>query len=286
MTLVGKIFTVLIFIMSLVFMSFAVMVFATHQNWRDMVKSTDSSKPGLEQKLLNTTAVLNANKQEHERTKQQLALEQASRRQALAALQTQLSRLIDPSSGVVPQQEKELNLKTAALNEASEASKIAQERLRDFEKEIQLLRKETQLAQLDRDMQFSKVVELTDRLNQDEVKRQALEERANQLNLQLAQMSMVMKHHGLDVNSLVSSLEPINLTGLVLVVGDKDLVEISVGKDDGLREGHVMEIYRGDTYIGQIKIMKVAPDRAVGQINKDLKRGQVRKGDHVTTKFS
>lgn len=282
MTLVGKIFTVLIFIMSLVFMSFAVMVFATHQNWRDMVKSTDSSKPGLEQKLLNTTAVLNANKQEHERTKQQLALEQASRRQALAALQT---RLYDAEKNA-SEMTKQFNDATAALNEAAEASKIAQVRLRDFEKEIQLLRKETQLAQLDRDMQFSKVVELTDRLNQDEVKRQALEERANQLNLQLAQMSMVMKHHGLDVNSLVSSLEPINLTGLVLVVGDKDLVEISVGKDDGLREGHVMEIYRGDTYIGQIKIMKVAPDRAVGQINKDLKRGQVRKGDHVTTKFS
>ncbi|MBC7852501.1 MAG: hypothetical protein IAF94_03610 [Pirellulaceae bacterium] len=282
MTLVGKIFTVLIFIMSLVFMSFAVMVFATHQNWRDLVKSTDSSKPGLEQKLLNTTAVLNANKQEHERTKQQLALEQASRRQALAALQTRLTAAEKNESDLT----KQFNDATAALNEASEASKIAQNRLLALETEIAKLRKETQIAQLDRDMQFSKVVELTDRLNQDEVKRQALEDRANQLNLQLAQMSMVMKHHGLDVNSLVSSLEPINLTGLVLVVGDKDLVEISVGKDDGLREGHVMEIYRGDTYIGQIRIMKVAPDRAVGQLNKDLKRGQVRKGDHVTTKFS
>ncbi len=282
MTLVGKIFTVLIFIMSLVFMSFAVMVFATHQNWRDMVKSTDSSKPGLEQKLLNTTAVLNANKQEHERTKQQLALEQASRRQALAAQQTRLNNAEKNESDLT----KQLNDASAALTNEVIKFQISQKRLTDLEKEIQILRKETQLAQLDRDMQFSKVVELTDRLNQDEVKRQALEERANQLNLQLAQMSMVMKHHGLDVNSLVSSLEPINLTGLVLVVGDKDLVEISVGKDDGLREGHVMEIYRGDTYIGQIKIMKVAPDRAVGQINKDLKRGQVRKGDHVTTKFS
>lgn len=282
MTLVGKIFTVLIFIMSLVFMSFAVMVFATHQNWRDMVKSTDSSKPGLEQKLLNTTAVLNANKQEHERTKQQLALEQASRRQALAAQQTRLNNAEKNESDLT----KQLNDASAALTNEVIKFQISQKRLTDLEKEIQILRKETQLAQLDRDMQFSKVVELTDRLNQDEVKRQALEERANQLNLQLAQMSMVMKHHGLDVNSLVSSLEPINLTGLVLVVGDKDLVEISVGKDDGLREGHVMEIYRGDTYIGQIKIMKVAPDRAVGQINKNLKRGQVRKGDHVTTKFS
>jgi len=279
MTLVGKIFTVLIFIMSLVFMSFAVMVFATHQNWMEQVKNPTT---GYDAKLKNKTAELANAKLEHARTTQQLALEQASRRQALAALQTRL----DSAERDVVTLTNDFNLKSAALTQVSEASKIAQTRLDGLEAENAKLRKETQLAQLDRDTQFSKVVELTDRLNQDQVKRQALEERSNQLNAQLAQMKMVMDAHGLKPDSLVSSLEPINLNGIVLVVGDKDLIEISVGKDDGLREGHIMEVYRGDTYIGQIKIMKVGPDRAVGQINKDLKRGQVRKGDHVTTKFS
>jgi hypothetical protein len=262
-------------------MSFAVMVFATHQNWKDQVKNPDPNI-GYEVKLKNKTAELANAKLEHDRTRQQLALEQASRRQALAALQTRL----DTAEKDVVTLTNDFNLKSAALTQVAEASKIAQTRLDGLEAENAKLRKETQLAQLDRDAQFSKVVELTDRLNQDEVKRQALEERSNQLNAQLAQMKMVMDAHGLKPDSLVSSLEPINLNGIVLVVGDKDLVEISVGKDDGLREGHIMEVYRGDTYIGQIKIMKVGPDRAVGQINKDLKRGQVRKGDHVTTKFS
>jgi uncharacterized protein involved in type VI secretion and phage assembly len=279
MTLVGKIFTVLILLMSVVFMSFAVMVFATHQNWMDQVKNPTT---GYDVRLKNKTAELANAKLEHARTTQQLALEQASRRQALAALQTRLTQAEDQ----VTQQTKELSDKTRDLQTAQEGFRVAQDRLVGLEAENAKLRKETQLAQLDRDTQFSKVVELTDRLNQDEVKRQALEERSNQLNAQLAQMKMVMDAHGLKPDSLVSSLEPINLNGIVLVVGDKDLVEISVGKDDGLREGHIMEVYRGDTYIGQIKIMKVAPDRAVGQINKDLKRGQVRKGDHVTTKFS
>ena len=282
MTTVGKIFTVLIFIMSLVFMSFAVMVFATHQNWRNEVESTDSSKPGLKRRLELKTAELAAAKLEHEKTRQQLALEQASRRQALAALQTRLSQ----ADALNARQEKELADLDAALKLASATANNTQTRLLAQEAELLKLRKEVQVAQLDRDTQFSKVVELTDRLMQDEVKLQALEERGNQLNSQLAQMKLVMNAHGLDVNSLVSKIEPINLTGIVLVVGDKDLIEISVGKDDGLREGHIMQVYRGDTYIGQIKIMKVAPDRAVGQIDKDLKRGQVRKGDHVTTKFS
>ena len=36
MTLVGKIFTVLILIMSVAFMMLAVTIFATHRNWRDL----------------------------------------------------------------------------------------------------------------------------------------------------------------------------------------------------------------------------------------------------------
>ena len=37
MNLVGKILTVLIFVMSLCFMMMAVMVYSTHINWRDKV---------------------------------------------------------------------------------------------------------------------------------------------------------------------------------------------------------------------------------------------------------
>ena len=36
MNLVGKIFIVLILVMSLVFMSFAVVVYATHHNWKEV----------------------------------------------------------------------------------------------------------------------------------------------------------------------------------------------------------------------------------------------------------
>ncbi|NQT39867.1 MAG: hypothetical protein HQ581_20405, partial [Planctomycetes bacterium] len=62
MNLVGKIFTVFIFLMSLVFMSFAVAVYATHQNWREIVtnqKATAEKPLGLESQLKN---VRNENK--------------------------------------------------------------------------------------------------------------------------------------------------------------------------------------------------------------------------------
>ena len=46
MNLVGKIFVFLIFCMSVVFMSFAVMIYATHKNWRDEVLRENPGGPG------------------------------------------------------------------------------------------------------------------------------------------------------------------------------------------------------------------------------------------------
>ena len=40
MNLVGKIFVVCIFVMSMVFASFSIMVYATHTNWRDEIYHT------------------------------------------------------------------------------------------------------------------------------------------------------------------------------------------------------------------------------------------------------
>ena len=44
MNLVGKIFTMLILVMSILFMAFAVAVYHTHRNWRDLAKKTQTRR--------------------------------------------------------------------------------------------------------------------------------------------------------------------------------------------------------------------------------------------------
>ena len=54
MTFIGKIFTVLIFIMSIVFMSLSLVVFATHKNWKLVATNATPSATqplGLKQQL-------------------------------------------------------------------------------------------------------------------------------------------------------------------------------------------------------------------------------------------
>lgn len=284
MTLVGKIFTVLIFIMSLVFMSLALMTFATHKNWKAVATNATpgpGQKLGLQQQLIQQRDINKQLEDEKNRILFQLAQEQASRKAALAAMQTRLAA----AESALATRQKALDDLTATHNTTAEAAKTAQERLTALETETQKLRDEIRVAQLDLDKKFGEVVTLTDQLNQATGLKLRLEERNTQLALQVSRMKMVMDAEGLKEDSLVSHIPP-PVEGVVLAVSDKDLIEISLGSDDGLKEGHMMEVFRGNTYLGRVVIRRTSPDRAVGQIVKELQRGQIKKGDNVSTKLS
>jgi len=94
----------------------------------------------------------------------------------------------------------------------------------------------------------------------------------------------VLDAHGLRPDTLVTHIPP-KVEGIVKDV-EKDFVEISIGADDGLKVGHALDVYRGNQYLGRIVIKKTQPDEAVGQIIKELQRGQIKRNDRVTTKFS
>ena len=71
----------------------------------------------------------------------------------------------------------------------------------------------------------------------------------------------------------------------MLAVG-KDAVEISLGSDDGLKAGHQMEVIRGSTYLGRVQIVKVTPNRAIGKVLPEYRKGIIKKDDRVTTRLS
>jgi hypothetical protein len=284
MTLVGKIFTVLIFVMSLVFMSFALMVFATHRNWRDIATNATpkaGQQMGLMQQLEAAKVIESGLKDQLARIKADLAEERASRRMALAALQTRLAKADDAVSA----KQKELDDLSANHTQTAEAAKLAEDRLAVLETETQKMRDLLRDTQQKTDKTFTTVVALTDQLNQAEGTKLRLEARSTQLAEEITQMKMVMDAHGLSKTTLVSKIPP-KVEGRVLAVSDKDLVEISLGSDDGLKEGHALEVYRGNTYLGRIVIRRTTPDRAVGQIVKELQRGQIKQGDNVSSKLS
>jgi chromosome segregation ATPase len=219
---------------------------------------------------------------EIERQKAVLAVEQAARRQALSTLQAKLA-LLDAD---LNNNAKDLSERTSALTAQTQAAKVAEDSLAAITAEVNKLRNEIRLAQQERDETYLKTVALTDKLNQAEALRERLDEQNSQLQDQYAELNRVAQAMGFDARTLVSQIPP-KLDGKVTAVNEaQGLVEISLGSDDGLKRGHVLQVISGNTYLGQIKLREVGPDKSVGDVDKKMQRGRIQKGDNVTTKLS
>jgi hypothetical protein len=286
MTLIGKIFTVLILVMSLVFMSFAVMVFATHKNWKEAAlasqPSASTGQIGLKVQLQAQYEVNQALRNELESLKTQLAEHQAARRQALAVLQSKVEQAVVDLTNTQAQ----LATLQTAHTEAVQKLGVAESNLEKVIGDNTGLRTDIVTIQQDRDEKLSRVVSLGDMVNQAQTKLRQLEERRDQLIGQVAFQKMTLEQHGIDMSKpLPTSLER-DVTGVITAVGEKNLVEISLGIDDGVREGHELQVYRDNKYLGKIVVTKVTANRAVAQIDPRFQQSTIRKGDRVASKLS
>src|SRR5262245_36612031 len=224
---------------------------------------------------------MNVAKSLEQRLRNELAQEQAARKSALAALQ---GRALKAETDVSTKQ-KELDDLSAQHTKTVAEAEAAQQRLLALETETKKLRDELRTVQKDLDGNFNKVVKLTDDLNQATSQLEILGDRNKELVAQVGRMKKVMDAKGLTESSLVDHIAP-RVEGVVLAIGEKDLIEVSIGKDDGLKVGHTLDVYRDNTYLGRIQIRETAPDRAVGQVQREYQRGQIKRGDRVTSKFS
>lgn len=284
MTLVGKIFTVLIFIMSLVFMSFAVMVFATHKNWKEAALSKEPSKAtgqiGLKPRLDEAYAAKRALELELESLKTQLAEHQAARRMALAVLQ---SKVEQTSADLVTMQASLDKLQTAHTEAVTKLG-VAQSTLDKVSQDNGQLRTDIVTIQQDRDEKLARVVALADTANQAQTKLTQLEERKQQLIAQVAYQKMTLEQNGINPEVVPVSLEkPVD--GVVTAVSEKNLIEISIGMDDGIRVGVSLEAFRDNKYLGKVTVRKVTANRSVAEIDPRFLQAPIRKGDRVASKL-
>ena len=282
MTLVGKIFTVLILFMSITFMTLAVTIFATHRNWRDVViRPRDATGAGLKIQIEDMAKTVKELKVELDRASDRLAIEQAARRYALATLQTKL----EEAQMRLVQREKEFADQQAALGAAVTTLESNQENLKAITDENGKLRGLLRDAQQARDGKFDQGVQLTDKLNELEGVRELMQEREKELLAQVGRMKLVLDRNELDEFTPVVDIPP-RVDGIVTAVSDKDLIEISIGSDDGLRQGHTLEVFRSNSYLGRVRVVRAEPDKAVVEILKEFRKGTIRKGDRVATKLS
>jgi hypothetical protein len=281
MNLIGKILTVAIFVMSLVFMALAVAVFATHTNWKMKAANTDAALGPLGLKpQLDAAKTENENLQRDiDQLKNALAKERAARVNALAAAEAKLLE----TQRQLTQKETDLAKLQTEHQVLVETNEETQNTLTALTDEVTKLRGEIRAAQQERDGFFDQVVTLTDQFNQAKVEQMRLTERRDQLLAQVAAMDRVLERNGLTAETPVSHIPP-RLEGVVTESAGGDMIEVSLGMDDGLKKGHFLEVIRGSNYIGRLEVVSTEPDRAVARILRPYQKGPIRRGDNVRTK--
>jgi len=284
MNIIGKIFVFAVFVMSLVFMSFAIALFSTHTNWREEItRPADQVQAG---KPLGYKLQLDEAKKEREtltaeiaKLTAEVAASEAARDQIVAKIQTALG-----------EKDKELQALRKAKDTREDERENAQTELamtrtelEKATKTVEGLRDDIRGMQAKVDEQVTRTAKLAGELHEKESFLEIATERKAQLEKQVANARLLLKQHGLAIESMPRDHVP-TAGGVVTAVAD-DSIEVTLGGDDGVQMGHFLEVYRDDEYLGRVQVISVKPDRSVGRVIREFKRGDIQPGDRVATRL-
>ncbi|HVX14687.1 MAG TPA: hypothetical protein VHC22_26095 [Pirellulales bacterium] len=290
MNLLGRIFVVLILVMSLLFLGFSVAVYATHKNWKAVVlrprEEAKAGQPaGLKFQLEDARAKVKELESQLAKLKESVQTEDQARRAQLAKLETTRAEL----KKEYDQQVLELAGLKEGERRAVEAAQVAQELLDNKLKEIDQLRSDIAQAFEDRDSRFKEAVALTDKLHEAEGELGRLKASTQTLVRQVALYRTSAEKVGVDINAPTDNIPP-KVDGIVLAARANGLVEISIGSDDGLRKGHQAYIFRqqkGESKpVAKIEVVEVTPDKSVGKVIPAFRLGPIERNDRVATRLN
>lgn len=289
MNFVGKAFVLLILIMSLVFMSFSIMVYATHRNWREAVTNPTAQpgkplglKPQMEQEA---SKYLDLNAQA-KKLREDLAREKAFKEQAVAVLESER----DVYKAELDKVKTEQVDWQKQLTDASTAAQKANENLAARDAQLTKLNDEHLKVIGDYETQFKKAVESTEQWQQAQAEADRLKALNVQLTDQVAKARLVLRRYGVNEESVAMAASAIKLDGVVLASSANGLVEISLGSDDGIERGLTLEVYRQTAgrskYLGRVEVLQTMPDKSVAKVIPEFRQGIIEKDDRVATRLN
>jgi hypothetical protein len=275
MNLVGKIFVVLVLVMALVFSAFSIAVYSTHTNWRNEIL-----KPGGYRAQLEDARKQNQRLQD-ERNKFELRMiaERDAKIQALGKMEAEVNTLRTENETKT----KQLQASELALQSSNQALGVAQTNLRNATQENEKLRAENIAARKQADDEIKRSIALQDENAVAKGQLTVLTERNQQLSSDVVKARQLLTAYGRKLEDPVDA-STIAVSGAVSGVS-QTRVELSVGADDGVRVGQELDIYRGDRYVGRVRITKADPDKAIGSILNEYMKLPIQKGDNVSSRL-
>ena len=273
MNLLGKIFTVLILLTSVVLMIVAMFVYATHRNWQTtynalntQFQAAQSANADLEAKYL---AQIN-----------QLKSEQQAAVQDVAKLETERNVIVSQNQAI----QKEVDQLRGEQATSIATVKATEENNNRLTEEVTGLRDSIRVAQQARDEAFHTTLKATSELHSVGGQLQQVQERNTQIVAQLADVTAKATEAGVNTEGEFIPRVRGKVSKTQRTAGGQ-LIEITIGADDGVRAGQTIEVFRGERYLGRAEVLKADPDRAVARVIREFQQGQIQEDDDVATKL-
>lgn len=288
MSVVAKVFIVVVALLSLVFLGVSATLYSYRTDWRmatlhlqqqyqRMVQQKNETIRAQEQQVESLSRFLQVRDSENQQIRDQIddlgsGLAQSEAR--LAAAQQQNSIIMQQNSTL---------LETLARKDQDIAS------LRE-----EVRRQGTELAQANEDKRTAQqqVARLMSQLGETEQHLGELRTLYETNRRRLADLQLVvdaLNAAGVPISLLVVGSPPTPpVDGIVMAVKtdiDPNLVLLSVGADDNVQVGFVFTVYRGGTFVGQVIVDRVLPDVSACRVMFTAEGQSIREGDSAATRL-
>jgi hypothetical protein len=280
MNWLGKVFVVLILIMSLVFMGLAMAVYATHKNWKEIIDGPNGLTAQLQQAETENRQLTD----QHNRKVEELDAEIQAAVQQVSKLESERVALIARNA----EMQAERDQLVQERREATAAVAATQANNEKLAADATTLRQQIREEQQARDAAFNATLAATEELHQLRNDYEAALERSQTLSRRSAGMEHIMRAEGLDPDADPSGVVPTvdGIVSQIRRVAGGQLAEVTIGADDGLKEGNHLHVFRGSRYLGRLEVVETSPDKSVGRVERAYQQGAIQEGDRVATRLT
>jgi len=282
MNQIGKILVGVIFVVSIMLMTLSVAVYSTQLKWKNENIALKAKIKAEEEK----TSKANQEKNNLETKIGELEEDHQSQ---IETLNTQITSLTEEKAAL--EKENDTHSYRDQADNAVKNATATQENMKNLSIEVQKLRTDLADAQASRVKLLEEVSKANDIARTLALELATLKATSDQLTKDLADSKYLLTQLGygdLKPTEYMKNVPP-RIRGTITEIRPSGLVQINVGRDDGLLQGHKLHVIRtgedGAAYLGQIEILEVEPNKAVGKIIPELRKGTIVRGDVITAEI-
>lgn len=282
MTFIGKILVIVIMVFAIFFLALSTVVFTTEVKWKDENAKLIAAKKTVSDEL----ARLKNNFGDAETKLKDAELTASTKENEFKAKLKDLTQQNAKASTEITEQRKSVEV-------ALEQVKAAQDEAAARISESLVLRDNLKTVQDQRDNYLLQKTDLNQRIIILERELVTAQTNNRDLRERVALLSGALRKAGLssDIEALKGEISPSqDVEGVVLRIDNSgQVIEISIGKDDGLIVGHELLVFRmkpSPEFIGKVKILSVDPDQSSARvIGKTYQGKKIQEGDSVSNKI-